>query len=140
MNGRDDKGRFVNGHEAIITEPKPGEKRGRPKSMKTQVTEALQQAEDAMPEIIRQMIVTACDPQHKDTQKAKEYLIDRVYGKPKAELVAAIDANLSVSADTIAVAAQEALRLFKESIGGNDVQGQSEAEGSSEVKEAEAES
>ena len=61
---------------------------GHPKSLKTEVQDALKLAEDAMPDIIADMVTRASDRDLKasDRQQAAEYLIDRVYGKAKLQL------------------------------------------------------
>jgi hypothetical protein len=79
---RDKQGRFAKGNR-IATELRDstGIKVGRKKSIAGEVRDALRIAEDAMPEIIREMITRATDPTHRDSQRAGEYLIDRIYGK-----------------------------------------------------------
>ena len=87
---RDEKGRFLKGHRRLSDQP--GHVGGHPKSMKRQVKDALQIAEDAMPEIIEGMIIRAkmpliCPHCKKKIllvgggQREGEYLADRIYGK-----------------------------------------------------------
>lgn len=81
---RDEKGHFVPGHPPTFKEFKPGQNvGGRPKHIATQVRDALKLAEDAMPQILNDMIARTKDPEvpHNVRQQASEYLIDRIYGK-----------------------------------------------------------
>ncbi len=78
---RDEQGRFVKGHPPLRA--KPGVLCGRPRETKRQVKDALALAEDAMPDIILEMIRRAQDPQDRESQRAAEYLIDRIYGRAK---------------------------------------------------------
>jgi hypothetical protein len=85
-NGRDEKGHFKPGH-TLFREP-DGIKSGRPKSLKGQVLDALCIAEDAMPRLIKDMIRDAEDATVSVhvRQQCREYLCDRIYGKPNQPL------------------------------------------------------
>lgn len=94
-NNRDDKGRFAKGHDSTVYERKPGANPGgRPREPKRQVQDALDKAEEAMPDIIDGMIQRAkgllvCPHCQKGIlgaggdQRAGEYLVDRRLGKPR---------------------------------------------------------
>ena len=85
--GRDAKGRFVKGHPPTFESFKPGQNvGGAPKSLTTEIKDALQLAQDALPDIIEGMIKRAKDPLDRDCQRAGEYLCDRIYGKPNQPL------------------------------------------------------
>jgi len=75
--GRDEKGRYIPGHQSTFDKHKPGHNAGRPKTIKRQVKDALQIAEDAMPDIIEKMIEMAKE----GNIQAATYLTDRIYGK-----------------------------------------------------------
>ena len=115
---QDSKGRFKKGHKAIITPVKPGEKRGHPKSMETKVRDALQIAEDAMPQLYLDMIRDAQDPNAsiRDRQMCREYLSDRIYGRPDQPITGTLNINvwseLVKSAEREAI--EEAERIVKE--------------------------
>jgi len=81
---RDAKGRLLPGHPRLNNQP--GHCGGAPKSLATEVKDALKDAEDAMPDIYRVMIARATDPADKDSQRAAEYLSDRIYGKANQPL------------------------------------------------------
>ena len=84
---RDKKGRLVPGHPYLRC--KPGNKNGRPKSLASQVRDALSVAEDAMPTIIAAMIRRANGEEECPAavrQAAAEYLCDRIYGRPNQPL------------------------------------------------------
>ena len=89
MAERDNKGHFLKGH-ARVGVPKPGSNPGgHPKSPKGIVRDALLLAEDAMPSIIAAMIRTAKgedDAPAAVKQAAREYLCDRIYGRPNQPL------------------------------------------------------
>lgn len=72
---RDKKGRFLPGHPYYQLQH--GSKSGRKRSLKRQVEDALDEAEDAMPEIIRMLIAKA----KAGDLKAAEMLMDRLWGK-----------------------------------------------------------
>ncbi len=84
MNGRDVAGHFIKGHPDFVKAA--GVKAGRPKELKRMVKDALQIAEEAMPEIIEMMLHKARDPQDKDQFEAAKYLCDRIYGRPNQPL------------------------------------------------------
>ena len=86
---RSKDGKFAKGHKPIIVKGNCGGKRGRPKTLTTQVKDALAQAEDAMPGIIKGMIDRALD----GDQKAAEYLCDRVYGKANQPMTGNLTVN-----------------------------------------------
>jgi len=93
MAERDSKGRLLPGHSPTFYKHKPGSKAlwnpGRPKTIAGKVRDALAIAEDAMPRIIASMIRTADgqdDSPAAVRQAAREYLIDRIYGKPNQPL------------------------------------------------------
>jgi len=80
-------GLFLKGHAPTFSGFKPGQNvGGRPKSVANEVLDALKIAEDAMPSIIQMMVVRARNPKDKDSQRAAEYLADRIYGKPNQPL------------------------------------------------------
>lgn len=80
-------GKFVQGHPSMFHAHKPGHNAGRPKALKAQVKDALTIAEDAMPQIIAVMIERANSPHDKDSQRAAEFLVDRIYGKATLPVV-----------------------------------------------------
>lgn len=92
---QDEKGRFKKGHPPTFKSFKPGQNvGGAPLALKTEIKNALQLAEDAMPEIIAMMIKRAQDPLDRDCQRAAEYLCDRIYGKANQPLSNAGDKPL----------------------------------------------
>ena len=87
MPDRDAKGLFLKGHRALNTQL--GHVGGHPKTIKRQVKDALQLAEDAMPDIIQAMILTATGKDGAPiavVQATREYLCDRIYGRPNQPL------------------------------------------------------
>ena len=84
---RDDLGRYKPGHPKLVLPA--GCKVGRPKSLSGKVKDALAIAEDAMPRIIAAMLRTADgqdDSPAAVRQAAREYLCNRIYGKPNQPL------------------------------------------------------
>jgi hypothetical protein len=83
---QDSKGHFVKGHQFIGN--RNGVPNGAKKSLKTEVKNALQIAEDAMPAIFLDMIHDAQSPDTPPAirQACREYLADRIYGKPNQPL------------------------------------------------------
>lgn len=94
MADRDTKGRWLKGHQFTKT---TGIKSGRKKTIAGKVRDALAIAEDAMPEIIEQMIARAKNPEDKESQRAAEYLIDRIYGKARQALDARVESIESIA-------------------------------------------
>ena len=89
MPDRDEKGRLLPGHAPTFHGFKAGQNvGGAPKSLTTEVKDALRIAEDAMPNIIRDMIDRAQDKTVPCAvrQAAAEYLCDRIYGRPNQPL------------------------------------------------------
>ncbi len=86
VEGRTETGRFAKGHPAYHA--KPGVLVGRRQTIATEVKNALKIAEDAMPEIIFDMIERTKDPDVPVAvrQAAAEYLCDRIYGKANQPL------------------------------------------------------
>lgn len=113
VNTQDSKGRFVKGHPPLST--LPGRNRGvRPKALTTKVKDALQIAQDAMPQLIQAMLKDARDPNISANvrQQCREYLIDRVYGKanqPISSDTPAITTFVFVQSDGTQITAKEAL-------------------------------
>ena len=89
MEDRDNKGRFVKGNR--ISKGNNGANVGRKRTLKTQIKDALALAEDAMPDIIGVMVERAQNPDDKDCQRAAEYLMDRIYGKPNVGISARLE-------------------------------------------------
>lgn len=83
---RDSRGHFQVGHRDFVKAA--GVIAGRPRELKRQVIDALKIAQDAMPQIIADMITRAQDKDvpHNVRQAAAEYLIDRIYGKANQPL------------------------------------------------------
>ncbi len=79
---------FLKGHAPFISSD--ANKIGRPRSMKTEVRDALKIAQDAMPGIILAMIARTTDPSVPVSvrQAASEYLCDRIYGRANQPLSA----------------------------------------------------
>jgi hypothetical protein len=93
--GRDVSGHFVKGHPDFVKGT--GAKIGRPKSIKKEFKDALSLAQDAAPDLIRAMIVTAMgedDSPANVRQAAREYLIDRIYGKANQPLSGQLGINV----------------------------------------------
>ena len=87
--GRDEKGRLVKGHKPTFSGFKPGQNvGGAPKSLTTQIKDALQIAQDVMPQLFLDMINDAQDAtiSARDRQACREYLADRIYGRPNQPL------------------------------------------------------
>ncbi len=97
---RDKKGRLVKGHPFLKSQN--GIKNGAKKTLKGKVRDALQIAEDAMPQIILGMIARANggeDCPAAVRQAASEYLCDRIYGKPNLPLTGANGEPIKVEHD-----------------------------------------
>ena len=94
ITGRTAKGTFAPGHHLSANLKRlTGQKVGRPKSIAGKVRDALQIAQDAMPQLIQAMISRAQGIEPDGTsvpmavrQAATEYLCDRIYGKPNQPL------------------------------------------------------
>lgn len=88
-NDRDAKGRLLPGHRLSPNLKRlTGQKVGRPKTLAGEVKDALQIAADAMPQLYFDMIQDALNPKAsiRDRQMCREYLSDRIYGKPNQPL------------------------------------------------------
>jgi hypothetical protein len=82
--GRNEKGQFLKG-SSLFGKSK-GIKNGRKKSIAGEVKDALSLAQDAMPDIIRQMIKRAkggVECPVNVQQQAAEFLFEYIYGKAK---------------------------------------------------------
>ena len=97
---RDSKGCFVKGHPAYNTQPGKNVG-GAPKTLAGEVKDALAIAEDAMPQLYLDMIADAQNPlvSVRDRQMCREYLSDRIYGRPNQPLSGKLD--ISVWAELI---------------------------------------
>uniref|UniRef100_A0A6H1ZYN0 Uncharacterized protein n=1 Tax=viral metagenome TaxID=1070528 RepID=A0A6H1ZYN0_9ZZZZ len=94
LNGRDERGRLLPGHS--LFGKSNGIKNGRKKTLGGEVRDALAIAEDAMPDILKAMIETATGRDNAPAnvrQAAREYLIDRIYGKANQPLVGRNEAD-----------------------------------------------
>ena len=83
---QDEKGRMKKGHPRLNV--RPGHIGGAKKTIATEVKDALKIAEDAMPQLILDMIADAQDTNAsiRDRQMCREYLCDRIYGKANQPL------------------------------------------------------
>ena len=83
--GRDPKtGRLLPGHHLFGLDK--GIVNGKKRTPKRLVKDALALVEDAMPQILAAMQARALNPRDRDSQRAAEYLCDRIYGKPSQPL------------------------------------------------------
>ena len=95
MADRDSKGRFLKGC-SLFGKDKPI-RNGHPIGMKRQIKDALKIAEDAMPQLYLDMVRDAQDPNAsiRDRQICREYLSDRIYGKPNLPITGNVKFDFS---------------------------------------------
>lgn len=85
MEGRDKLGRFAKGWRSSYHKPHIGNLAGKHRTPKRQVLDALDVVAEAMPQILKAMIRTAIGKDDSPVavqQAAREYLCDRIYGRP----------------------------------------------------------
>lgn len=77
------KGTFVKGHAPLFNKSMVGENHGgRPPGIVKQTLSAITEIEPKMHEVFYKMYEVAINNNHKDSQRAKEYLANRIYGMP----------------------------------------------------------
>ncbi len=91
---QDEKGRMKKGHPFIGN--RNGIKNGAKKTISGKIKDALSIAEDIMPQLYLDMIRDAQDPNAsiRDRQMCREYLSDRIYGRPNQPLSGNVNLNV----------------------------------------------
>lgn len=120
---RNKKGQFVKGHAPTFTGFKPGDNvGGRPKTIKGEIKDALELAEEAMPEMYRLAIKRASGRDRKCPravqQAAFEYLSDRIYGKANQPMSGNIRQQIIREIIRIPDEGEQAVEEAKEIMGG----------------------